>query len=312
VIPGNSLRAVLRAAPWRVYLALLVAAVLWGSLYTAAKPAVEAAGALQVTLCRVVLASVCLGPLVLARGGTHALGHQWRAHWRGIVVLGFVNFGLSQVLALSALYFVPASVNAVLNNTHPLWVAIGTALFFPPRRPGLLIAGSLIALGGVVAVFLPDLVGAPSSGPAASLPGVVLSLAGSGVIALGTVVGRRIMPGSDPIAVTVLASAAAILPVALLTTTSGGIAPIVEATSSIKLLLIYLGVGCTAINFALWYYALKHVPAATASASQYLVPPIGVGLAAVFLGEPITSTLVIGTLCIVFGLAATHVATTTS
>jgi drug/metabolite transporter (DMT)-like permease len=289
-----------------VYAALVVASFLWGSLYTAAKPAVAATGATQVMLCRVVLAFVCLGPLVLLRaGGRQALLEPLRRHWRAIVFMGLLNFGVSQMLALSALYFLPASINSVLNNTHPLWLAIGTAVAFQTRRPALLIAGSSVALLGVCLVFLPDLAQTDSG---VSPVGVVLSLAGSGVIALGTVVARRVLPGNDPVAISALA-AAAVLPVTALTLASGGLAPIFEASPSIKLDLLYVGIGCTAINFALWYYGLKYLQAAAAAAFQYLIPVFGVVLAAIFLGEPLSASLLLGTLCILLGLAATQVST---
>jgi drug/metabolite transporter (DMT)-like permease len=290
-----------------VYLALIVASALWASLYTAAKPAVAFAGAAPVMLCRVTLAFACLTPMVLARGGLEPVRCHLRAHWRGIVLLGLLNFGLSQMLALSALNYLPASVNGVLNNTHPLWVAIGTAAFFPPRQPVLLVVGSLIALTGVIFVFVPDLAMGVSG---VSAIGVALSLAGSGVIAIGTVIGRRVMRGSEPMTISALASGPAIVPVLLLTLASGGLGPIFDAPVSIKLLLVYVGVGCTAINFALWYYGLKHLPAAAASAFQYLIPPIGVALAAIFLDEPITIALLLGTACILVGLAATQIAST--
>jgi drug/metabolite transporter (DMT)-like permease len=74
----------------------------------------------------------------------------------------------------------------------------------------------------------------------------------------------------------------------------------------IKLLLLYLGVGCTAMNFALWYYGLKHLPAASAFAFQYLIPPISAAFAAIFLSEPISVWLVVGTACILIGLAVTQ------
>jgi drug/metabolite transporter (DMT)-like permease len=292
--------------PWRIYTALVVASLLWGSLYTAAKPAVEATGAVQVTLCRVVLAFACFAPLVLARGGRVALLAPLEKHWRAIALLGVLNFGASQMLALSALNYLPASVNGVLNNTHPLWVAIGTALLYRPHRPALLVSGSLIALLGVAVVFLPDLLS--SQGQGISPLGVALSLAGSAVIAIGTVIGRRVMPGNDPIAISALASGVAIGPVLLLTLVGGGVQSIFEADANIKLLLLYVGVGCTAINFALWYYGLKHLSAARASAFQYLIPPIGVALAAFFLGEPITLSLLAGTVCILIGLAAAQFA----
>ena len=290
--------------PWRVYVALIVASTLWASLYTAGKPAVAATGAVQVTLCRVVLACACLTPLVVTRSGGASLVQQVREHWRGIVILGLLNFATSQMLALSPLQFLPASVNGVLNNTHPLWIAIGTAALFPPRRPLLLIGGALVALIGVEQVFLPDLFANASF----SGIGVVLALAGSGVIALGTVVGRRVMRSGDPLAISAMASGAAIVPMSVLTFASGGFAPILDAPFDIKALLVYLGVGCTATNFALWYYGLKYLPAAAASAFQYLIAPIGVAIAALFLREALTPTLLLGTLLVLIGLVSTQVA----
>jgi len=292
-----------------VYLALVAAALLWGSLYPAAKPAVAASGAIQVTFCRVLLACLCLSSLVLLRSGPHLLVQQWRAHWRAIVVLGLLTFASSQILAMLALEYLPASVNGLLNNTHPLWVAVGAATFAPPRRPGLLVLGSGVALLGVGLVLLPNLVAeAGASGPRLSLLGVALSLGGSGVIALGTLIGRRILPGGDPLAIGALTSGAAVVPMAVLTLVSGGFGPIVQAPGDVVLLLVYVGVGCTALNNWLWYYGLKHLPAAAASAFQYLIPPSSVVFAALFLHEPLSLALVLGTVCVLVGLVATQLA----
>ncbi len=293
---------------WRVPLALVVASLLWGSLYPAAKPALAATGPMQVTFCRVLLAFVSLGLLILLRSGPGLLAHQLQAHWRAVLVLGLFNFAVSQILTMSAQTLLPASVNGLLNNTHPLWVAIASALFYRPPRPGLLVIGSAVALFGVGLVFLPDLAVGAGAGAALSPLGIALSLAGSAVIALGTGVGRRVMVGGDPLAITTLALGAAILPMAALTLANGGFGPILRAAGDVQLLLLYLGIGCTAVNFALWYYGLKHTAAATASAFQYLIAPTSVALAALFLHEPISPTLVLGTLCILIGLFTTQIA----
>ena len=292
-------------------LALVTASLLWGSLYPAAKPALAATGPMQVTFCRVLLAFVSLGSLILLRSGPGLLVRQLRAHWRAVLVLGIFNFAVSQILAMSAQSLLPASVNGLLNNTHPLWVAIASALFYPPRRPGLLVAGSAVALVGVGLVFLPDLVFGAAAGAALSPLGIALSLAGSGVIAIGTGVGRRVMQGGDPLAITTLALGAAILPVTALTLANGGFDSILNAPGEVQLLLLYLGIGCTAVNFALWYYGLKHTSAAAASAFQYMIPPTSVALAALFLHEPISPALGLGTVCILIGLLATQIASTT-
>ena len=298
------------AGRWRVSLALVVASLLWGSLYPAAKPALAATGPMQVTFCRVVLAFVSLGSLILLRSGPGLLVEQLRAHWRAVLVLGIFNFAVSQILAMSAQSLLPASVNGLLNNTHPLWVAIASALFYAPRRPGLLVAGSAVALVGVGLVFLPDLIFGAAAGAALSPLGIALSLAGSGVIGIGTGVGRRVMLGGDPLAITTLALGAAILPVTALTLANGGFDSILSAPGEVQLLLLYLGIGCTAVNFALWYYGLKHTSAAAASAYQYMIPPTSVAIAALFLHEPISPALALGTLCILIGLVATQIAST--
>ena len=57
-------------------------------------------------------------------------------------------------------------MNGLLNNTHPLWVAVASALFYQPRRPGLLVGGSAVALVGVGLVFLPDLAFGAAAGAA--------------------------------------------------------------------------------------------------------------------------------------------------
>ncbi len=291
---------------WRVTLALVVASLLWGSLYPAAKPALDATGPMQVTFCRVLLAFVSLASLILLRRGPGLLVQQLRAHWRAVLVLGIFNFAVSQILAMSAQSLLPASVNGLLNNTHPLWVAIASTLFSAPRRPGLLVGGSVVALFGVGLVFLPDLAFGAGRATALSPLGIALSLAGSAVIAIGTGVGRRVMLGGDPLAITTLALGAAILPMTVLTLANGGFGSILNAPDDVRLLLLYLGIGCTAINFALWYYGLKHTSAAAASAFQYMIPPTSVALAVLFLHEPISPALGFGTLCILVGLLATQ------
>lgn len=293
---------------WRVTLALVAASLLWGSLYPAAKPALAATGPMQVTFCRVCLAFIALSLVILLRGGPGLLVRELRAHWRAVLVLGLFNFSVSQILAMWAQTLLPASVNGLLNNTHPLWVALASVAFYPPRRPGLLIAGSVVALVGVGLVFLPDLAFGAAAGAALSPLGIVLSLAGSAVIAVGTGVGRRVMLGGDPLAITTLALGAAILPMTALTLVNGGFDSILHATGEVQLLLLYLGIGCTAVNFALWYYGLKHTSAAAASAFQYMIPPTSVAIAVVFLHEQITLALGLGTVCILLGLVATQIA----
>ncbi len=300
-------RRAIAGHPWRSYLAAVVASILWGSLYPAGKPAIAAVGPLQVALCRAALACLTMGSLVVARGGVDAFRVHLRERWPGILGITATSFFGSSLLAMLALGLAPASIIGLLNNTSPLWLAVGAAFIAPPRRPIVLVAGSVAACIGVTLVFFPDILsGSLAIPPSLNVLGIVFALAGSWIIATSTIVGRRVMLGGDPIAVSALASGAAIPLLGVLAALDGGLTPILSAPIGVKLLLLYVGVGCTAINFTLWFYALQHLPAAQAAAFQYLIPPISVVLSAIALGEPLSGGLVAGGLLIVCGLIASQ------
>jgi drug/metabolite transporter (DMT)-like permease len=141
---------------------------------------------------------------------------------------------------------------------------------------------------------------------------VALSLVGSLTIAASTVVGRQVMRKGDPIAISALASGVALPMLVALVISNGGFGPILDASLPVKALLIYVGVGCTAINFALWFFGLQRLPAAQASAFQFFIPPIGVVLSSIALGEAITGGLVVGGALILGGLFVTQIASTAS
>jgi len=298
-----------RQTLWPRYLAAILASILWGSLYPAGKPAIDAVGPLQVTLCRAVLACLSMGTIVVLRGDVRLFGWHVAHRKSGILGLGALSYCLSSLLAMLSLGLLPASVNGLLNNTGPLWLSIGVALFYPPRRPWALVLGSVAAVLGVGLIFFPNLPSGSAAVPASLNPlGVAISLAGSGVIAVGIVVGRRVTPGADPMTLASLASGVSVPVLLTLVLLNGGLTPIISASLHVKLLLLWVGVGCTAINYSLWFYALQMLPAARAAPFQYLIPPVGVALSAITLGDAITPALLIGGGLIIFGLFASQAA----
>ena len=86
----------------------------------------------------------------------------------------------------------------------------------------------------------------------------------------------------------------------------GGFGAIAAAPPTARLLLLYIGVFCTAINFGLWFWALKYVTAARAAPIQYLSTPLSVVLAWYALGEPLTVGLAVGTLLVLLGVFLTQ------
>ncbi|MDQ3702003.1 MAG: DMT family transporter [Chloroflexota bacterium] len=133
----------------------------------------------------------------------------------------------------------------------------------------------------------------------------MLSVGGSVLIAYSNLVARRVMAGRDPFATTAVAAGWATVPlVALLALGVGGsISGYATASAATQALLVWLGAGATAFNFSLWFFALAHLPVTRIANFQYLIPPLGVALAVVLLGEPAGPGLLVGTGAVLAGIA---------
>lgn len=287
----------------RPYIALIVSSLLWGSMYPAAKPVLTEVSPLHLAAVRASVACIVLASIVIGRGDARELVQVARRHFVETLLLGITSFFLSTLLAMMALELLPASVNGLLNNLSPLWLAVGAAIFVRAGNSRRLIVGAIVAFVGVALVLLRDATPDDLLALGALNPvGVALSLAGSCAIAASTLVGRRLMVKADPLVAMAVASAVGAFLYAPLIAFGPGVAPLLVASVPAKALLLYVGVGCTAVNFALWFSALKVLPAARAAPFQYLIPPFGVVLSALLIHEPLTLPLVVGTALIIAGI----------
>ena len=313
------------------YAAAVLAIFGWGSLYPAAKLALEEVTPLMIALARAALAGLLLALITCLRYGTPGAGvrrlrREAGADWRGPCALGLISLAGTSLLAMLAQQFLSAAVNGLLNNLSPLWLALYATATGRARKAPLLLAGSLLAAAGVALVLLGDSWGPlalrrrppPDAGSAPGSPplqppagggsdlalGATLALGGSMLIAYSNLVARRVMVGRDPFATTAVAAGWGTIPLLLLLLLGiGGSLPAYGAASAqTKGLLLWLGGACTAFNFSLWYFALAHLPVTRIAHLQYLIPPLGVALSVLLLGEPAGPGLIAGTVAIVAGI----------
>ena len=78
------------------------------------------------------------------------------------------------------------------------------------------------------------------------------------------------------------------------------------ALASSTLLVVYLGVGPTAIAFTTWAYALSRSTMARQGATTYLVPPLVIALSWLTLGEVPGIVAVLGGALCLAGVAVTR------
>jgi drug/metabolite transporter (DMT)-like permease len=287
---------------------LTLAMFLWASLYPAGKPVLATVPSTLVALARVVVAFAVLGGLVLVRGrGREAIDELIRRPLDSLL-LGIFSFFLSSILMLMALERLPASVVGLIINASPLWLSLGVVALRRPEDSGRLLVGALVALLGVGIVLFRSELSSATGMPVEALDplGAALALLNSGVIAVNALWTKRVLRGRDPMVMTTLGCLWGSLPLIGLAWLGGGLGPMVETTDLQRALLLYLGVGCTAANFALFNHALKRMSAERASAFQYMVPVLSAVLAFAFLGEPLTWPLLLGGVAVLGGIALTQ------
>ncbi len=295
------------------YLAAICSCWGWASLYPGSELALVEVEPFIIVWARATVAGLALAALTCMRlGGVHAglsrMRDELRAQPGKVLLLGTLAFGVTSSLSVSSQVFLPGSVAALLTGIGPLWIALGAAALGHAARPWYLLGGSLLACVGVGAVALGQDAGGEGGAwwrllATADWRGVILALTCSIAIAAAILVARRTVAGRDAVAITAVSCCiAAVALVPLVLVLGPGFRPLFAASRSTQLILIYLGLGSTAFNFALWYFALSRLPATRIAHFQYLVAPLGVLLSVLIMDEPLTVSLVAGGGAILVGI----------
>jgi len=286
-VPANT-----TTKPWiNPYLAILVGvfAVSFSSILVrlcTAPPLVIAAYRLVFTFC-------FLAPFSLA-GGAVALRGMTRRQLALSAASG-VFLALHFVTWFTSLRYTSIASSVVLVTTQPLFVVLGSYLFFRERVSRKALYGGLLALTGSVVIGATDF----QLGPRAFI-GDLYALFAAVMISGYLLLGRKLRADVDLggyIFVTYGASALTLVITALACQL-----PFSPYPGSDWLIFIALALVCTVLGHTVFNWVLRYVPASVVSVSV-LGEPLGAILwAAVFLGENPTLRQGIGGGLIFLGL----------
>lgn len=283
------------------YLVLLLSALIWGSLHPVGKLTLREITPQQLAFARALLGSLALLGFCLLSGRGRKLAETVQTGLSSALVLTLTGLFSSSLLSMTALGLLPASVNTLLANTSPLFLALGAFLLFGERIGA---QKALALLAGFAGVAVLTLAGAPGGEVTpGSLLGVALALTGSATWAIYTGYGRRAVAGRDPVAMTTLATIMAVPLLGGVVTLTGGFDQLRAASAATWLALVWCGVAATGATFTAWIWALRRLNAASVAAFGYLIPVVAVFLAVLFLGEPLTPALVVALALVLVGVA---------
>lgn len=277
-----------RRARLEAWLALAALAVIWGYSWVAMKVATRDGSPLLVAALRSVVGAAAL-LLYLPLTG------------RSIRPTPFVPtlvYGLLQTAGFTLLATVAVSMGgvgktAVLAYTMPFWLALLAWRFLGERIRGATWAAFALAAVGLGLVVTP--LGASTRANALAL-GAGLVWAASAVWVVRALARER----QDLLSLTAWQMVWGALAL-------GAVAALGELhvrwTPSFVFAIAFLGVGASALAWSLWLLVLSRLPAGVAGLGSLSVPVVGLGLAAVQLGELPSGRELAGIACIVAALA---------
>lgn len=270
----------------RVLAAGLGVVVLWASAFPAIRVASPRLGVIGLSVARLAIASVAL----LAVAPMFKVRLPARRDLPLILACGFFGMAAYQILLNWGELVIPAGTASIIVAAAPL-VSVGIATAFLGERLTLTkIAGSAVAITGVAVVCL------SRSG---------FSLTSALWILLGAMVAQGIYhPLTKPLLKNYSGLEVAVYgmlggTIMLLPTVPFGWEALAGADGAAWWAAAYLGLLPSALAFVLWGYAVARLPMATSTSLLYLVPPVAVLIAYLWLAEiPYPSELVGGLIVI--------------
>jgi drug/metabolite transporter (DMT)-like permease len=198
------------------------------------------------------------------------------------LLLGVFGFFIYQVCTFSALARIPASVNAILVSTNPVFIALFSALILRERINLLRFIGILFALMG--AVFVTFNKGFRLEGEI-NLVGCAFSLCAAFSFALYSVFGKRVLSKNEPLIVSTYALLSGAVLLMLLSGFSVGFTELSKAPNSTWVLIILLSLTMIGIAYPLWFTCLKRMAASHVSIYIFMTPVFAVILSLLILHE---------------------------
>lgn len=267
----------------------LVAVTVWGASFPSAKVAVEEVSFTTLICLRFGTGLLVLAPFLAMRRKLRLLPLREAATF---AALGFLGLFFHNSIQAYALQTVSAGMSGLIIAANPIAIALlGSLLLSEPLDRGK-IAGILLAACGVLVII--------SRGKFSVFLqrdfsfGELVMVASVFSWGFFSVLSRKALQQTPPELGMTCALTFGWLFSIIPFLVNGGLAELPTVSAKAWANILFLGIFCSALAYLFWYDALQVLPASEAGVFLYVNPVIAVIISALFLGEPVTASMLFG------------------
>ncbi len=290
-----------------IHLRLIGMAVLWGASWPWGRIVAQNMPPITGSAIRFMIASIALLIWLYSSDRFNAARTLTPKQWSGLVATGATGIFTYAVCFLIALQWIPSGKASAVIALNPAVTLILAAILFKEKLNSTIIIGILMAIfGSLYAIsqgnplrFLSGSVGLGEY----LLLGCVLSWVAY------TLIGRKLLGGIDALTATTFSTVFGTIFLCITSFIVEGSSAWVTAYHSswhVYGALVGMALGATVLGYYWFFIGVKALGAGNAAAYVALVPVFGISISAIFLGEPLHSSLLIGAPLAIAGMIVMH------
>jgi drug/metabolite transporter (DMT)-like permease len=276
------------APPGKVWTALGIVYVVWGSTYLAIRYVVESMPPLLSAGARFATAALLLATYVVVRRGVQGLVASGKQYVNAAVVGLLLLLGGNGGVTIAEERGLPSGLTALIIAAVPLWVVL-LRMLDRDRPAARTLIGVAIGFVGLAVLLRPG--ARPEDVSAGSAAIVLLS---SLLWAVGSYYATRADLPAEPLVASVGEMAAGAIGLGIIGALKGESLEVGDVHLSSVVALVYLVLFGSIVAFTAYSWLLGVAPVSKVSTYAYVNPVVAVVLGALFVGEVVTGTAVIG------------------
>ena len=283
------------------YLKLLLTAAFWGGTFVAGRSLAQNVGPFSAAFFRFAVASFFLILLVWKAEGKAALIS--RRQILPVILLGLTGVFCYNVFFFKGLKLIEASRAAIIIANNPIFIALFAALFFNEKLNTLKITGIVISVSGaIIAISKGNVLEILHGNLGMGEVYIFLCVASWVIFSL---LGKTVMTALSPLSSITYSSISGTV-LLFIPAFKEGLTDCIYYSVSDWWNIFYLGFFGTVLGFVWFYEGINQIGPTKAGLFINFVPISAILLAFFILGEPLTASLVIGTLLVSTGVYLTN------